>query len=128
MNKLTETKMERLGLDKVVMEDVKDEINEEMRNNKTSFRSGLNMPTAANLKMDNDGTVNLKLVFVSLHSHATISLRLLKADIYLEKLASYIHLAHTLQNRQDVLRQIAHEVMRVLDLKVAPIHFFDKNG
>ena len=104
MNKLTAQRLQELGLDEVLMEDVKAEINQEMKMNKTSYRVELKLPKASNFKLDDQGALNVTIVFVQLHTSQVIKLRLAKVDAYLEKLESHAHLAHTLQNRDDVLR------------------------
>ena len=118
-----------MGLNRMIMDEVKDEISEQMKNNRTSYRADAQLSmTAKHLRCDKDGGIELTLVYVDLNMHQTMRLRLSKIDSYLEQLQSHMHLAHTLQTRQDVLRQISHKVMQLLDLKRAPVHFFDKDG
>lgn len=77
------------------------------------------------LNLDENGDMALTLTYVSLHSSHTVRLILEKVDSYLRKLRAHQHLAHTLQTRDDVLRLIAAEVKRVLELTKMPVHFFD---
>ena len=46
MNKLTRKRLEELGLSPVLMSDVKQEINDEMNMNKTSYRAEVELPNA----------------------------------------------------------------------------------
>ena len=62
------------------------------------------MPKVKDLDLSRDGTLELNIVQVSLHNSNTVRLHLTHVDKYLEKLAAHLHLAHTLQNREDVLR------------------------
>jgi len=126
---MTSSKLAEIGLNREAIDEVKEEINEQMKNNRTSYRADEQLPaTIKKLKYDKDGGIDLTLVFVALNTTHTIKLRLSKVDVYLNKLKSHMHLSNTLQTRDDVLRQIAVQVMRVLDLKQPPIHFFDKAG
>ena len=78
--------------------------------------------------MNDDGSVNITLVLVSLYKDYTLRLRLTKVSAYLDKLQKHMHLQQTLQTRVDILKVIAQEVKDMFYLARAPIHFFDQEG
>ena len=100
MGRLTASKLNELGLNTMVMDEVKNEINEQMRNNRTSYRADEELSsTVKKLQYDKDGGIELTLVYVDLNLHHTARLRLSMVKKYLSQLNSHIHLAHTLQTR-----------------------------
>ena len=100
MGRLTASKLNELGLNTMVMDEVKNEINEQMRNNRTSYRADEELSsTVKKLQYDKDGGIELTLVYVDLNLHHTARLRLSMVKKYLSQLKSHIHLAHTLQTR-----------------------------
>ena len=70
----------------------------------------------------------MTLVYVTLYHHRVCKLVLEKAELYIDTIRSHTHLANTLQVRHDVLKKIAQEVARELELAKLPVHFFDKHG
>ena len=83
MNRLNSNKLADMGLNRMIMEEVKNEINEQMRQNKTTYHITKKMPEASMLPLDKEGTLTLLLVNLSLYNHCTLKLRLLKVDAYL---------------------------------------------
>lgn len=65
---------------------------------------------------------------MTLYHHRVCKLVLEKAELYIDTIRSHTHLANTLQVRHDVLKKIAQEVARELELARLPVHFFDKHG
>ena len=49
------------------MDEVRDEINEKIEMNKTTSKFESRMPSVSSLKLTDDGSIHLTLVFVSLH-------------------------------------------------------------
>ena len=68
MGRLTASKLNELGLNTMVMDEVKNEINEQMRNNRTSYRADEELSsTVRKLQYDKEGGIELTLVYVDLN-------------------------------------------------------------
>lgn len=55
-------------------------------------------------------------------------LKITNVDAYLEKMAQSEHLAHSKEERRDLLKEIATLCKKSLALPKLPIHFFDVDG
>ena len=74
MQRLTSEKLLGMGLSKSQLEEVKAEINEQMRRNRTTHHNDIKLPKPTKFKLDSDGSLTLTLIFVSLYSHQTVKL------------------------------------------------------
>ena len=105
-----------------------EEVDRQVRNDKKSHLCDVQFPAASDFKLDENGGLTLTLVYVTLYHHRVCKLVLHKAELYIDTIRAHTHLANTLQVRHDVLKQIAQEVARELELAKLPLHFFDKHG
>ena len=75
LNKLSSDKLLKIGLNRVQLEDVKAEINEQMRQNRTTHHNDIKLPKPSKFKLlTEDGSLTLTLVFVTLYNHTTVRL------------------------------------------------------
>ena len=85
MGRLDSSKLAEFGLNRMVMDEVNDEINQQMRQNKTSYRADEQLSrTAQKLRIDTEGGIDLTLVHVDLNTHSTLKLRIHRVNEYLK--------------------------------------------
>ena len=66
---MSTNKLADIGLNKEHMEEVRKEINDKMRQNKTTYHVPRQMPSEHELPLDKEGNLTVTLVHLALYNH-----------------------------------------------------------